>query len=67
MHERVERTIVLWPKQQAECIEHRDGSDGISDFADVMLHQAHWWILLCVVIALGLRGWGAWQVRRLSR
>jgi hypothetical protein len=28
----------------------------LSDFTDVMLHQAHWWILLCVVAALGLRG-----------
>jgi len=39
----------------------------LPDFTEVMLHQAHWWILLCVVIALGLRAWRAWQLRRLSR
>jgi hypothetical protein len=36
----------------------------LSDFADVMLHQAHWWILLCVAVALGLR---VWRARQLSR
>ena len=39
----------------------------LSDFTEVMLHQAHWWILLCVVVALGLRAWRARQLRRLSR
>jgi hypothetical protein len=39
----------------------------LSDFTDVMLYQAHWWILLCVVVALGLRVWRARQLRRLSR
>jgi RNA polymerase sigma factor (sigma-70 family) len=34
------------------------------DFADVMLHQAHWWILLCVVVALGLRVWRSRQLRQ---
>ena len=38
-----------------------------SDFTEVMLHQAHWWILLCVAIALGLRVWRARQLRRPSR
>ena len=28
-----------------------------SDFANVMLHQAHWWILFGVVIGLSLRVW----------
>jgi hypothetical protein len=35
----------------------------LSDFAHVMLHQAHWWILLCVVVALCLRAWRARQLR----
>ena len=35
-----------------------------SDFTDVMLHQAHWWILLCVVIALSMRVWRARQLRQ---
>jgi hypothetical protein len=39
----------------------------LPDFVEVMVHQAHWWILLCVVIALGLRAWRALQLRRLSR
>jgi len=34
-----------------------------SDFTEVTLHQAHWWILSCIVVALGLR---AWHFRRLS-
>ena len=38
-----------------------------SDFTGLMLRQVHWWILSCVVIALGLRVWRAWQLRRLSR
>lgn len=38
-----------------------------SDFTEVMLHRAHWWILLCVAIALGLRVWRARQLRRPSR
>jgi len=32
------------------------------DFTEVILHHAHWWILLCVVIALGLREW-PWPAR----
>jgi RNA polymerase sigma factor (sigma-70 family) len=35
----------------------------LPDFADVMLHQIHWWILFCVVVALGLRVWRARQLR----
>lgn len=35
-----------------------------TDFTEVMLHQAHWWILLCVVIALGLRLWRTRQFRQ---
>jgi RNA polymerase sigma factor (sigma-70 family) len=38
-----------------------------SDFSRVLLHQAHSWILLCVVVALVLARWRAWQLRRLSR
>jgi len=34
----------------------------LSDFSDLMLYQAHWWILLCVVVALGLRAWRARQL-----
>ncbi len=29
----------------------------LSDFTEVMLHQVHWWILLCIVVALVLRAW----------
>lgn len=39
----------------------------LSDFTDVMLHQAHWWILLCVVFALGLHVWRFRQLRQPSR
>jgi len=38
----------------------------LSDFTDVMLYQAHWWILLCVVVALGLRVWRSRQLRQPS-
>jgi hypothetical protein len=34
------------------------------DFTEVILHQAHWWTLLCVVVALGLR---VWRTRQLPR
>ena len=27
------------------------------DFMAVMLHQIHWWILLCIVVALAIRAW----------
>jgi hypothetical protein len=27
------------------------------DFVEVIAHQAHWWILACIVLALGLRAW----------
>jgi RNA polymerase sigma factor (sigma-70 family) len=36
----------------------------LADFNDVMLHQIHWWILFCLVVALLLR---AWRVRQLGR
>jgi RNA polymerase sigma factor (sigma-70 family) len=39
----------------------------LSDFTHVMLHEAHWWILLCVTMALALRVWHDRQLRRLSR
>src|SRR5262249_27493565 len=39
----------------------------LSDFARLILHQAHWWILLCVALALSLRVWRDRQLRRLSR
>lgn len=39
----------------------------LTDFTEVMLHNAHWWILLCVAAALGLRAWRAWQLRRSPR
>jgi len=39
----------------------------LSDFTEVMLHQIHWWILLCVVVALSLWTWRAWQLGRISR
>src|SRR5262245_21730800 len=38
-----------------------------SDFANVMLHQAHWWILLCMAVALFLRMWRARQLGQCSR
>jgi len=38
-----------------------------SNFTDVMLRQAHWWILLSLVVALALGRWRAWQLRRPSR
>lgn len=28
-----------------------------TDFLNVTLHQIHWWILFCLVVALGLRAW----------
>jgi len=37
------------------------------EIVNFFLYQAHWWILLCVVVALGLGVWQAWQLRRLSR
>jgi RNA polymerase sigma factor (sigma-70 family) len=33
-----------------------------SDFADVIVHQSHWWILCCVVVAILLRMWHARQI-----
>jgi len=39
-------------------------TEWLADFAAVLLHQAHWWILLCVGIALVLRGWLRWRARR---
>src|SRR5262249_60396823 len=35
----------------------------LSDFADVMLRQVHWCVLLCVMVALALRAWRARQLR----
>jgi RNA polymerase sigma factor (sigma-70 family) len=35
----------------------------VLDLTRVMLHQAHWWILLCVMVALCLRSWRAWRLR----
>jgi len=37
-----------------------------TDFVEVMLHQSHWWILLCAVVALVLRTLRSGQLRRLS-
>ncbi|HMJ64704.1 MAG TPA: hypothetical protein VK615_05080, partial [Candidatus Binatia bacterium] len=36
----------------------------LSDFSAVILHHIHWWILLCVVVALGLRAWRTRQLRQ---
>jgi RNA polymerase sigma factor (sigma-70 family) len=36
-----------------------------ADFVAVILHQAHWWILLCLAFALGLRWWRARQLPQL--
>jgi hypothetical protein len=35
-----------------------------AEFIEVMVHQVHWWILLCVAIALSLSAWRAWRARR---
>ncbi len=35
-----------------------------ADIATVTLHQAHWWILFCVMVALGLRVWRARQLNK---
>jgi hypothetical protein len=37
------------------------------EIVKLFLHQAHWWILFCAVLALGLVARRAWQLRRLSR
>jgi hypothetical protein len=39
----------------------------LSDFTDLMLHQAHWWLLLCLAVALGLYVWRARPPGGLSR
>jgi len=35
----------------------------LADFAEVIVHQMHWWILGCVAVALALRVWRARQQR----
>jgi hypothetical protein len=42
-------------------------SQWFMEVVNFFLHQAHWWILFCVVVALGLGARRAWQLRRLSR
>jgi hypothetical protein len=39
----------------------------LADFTDVIVHQMHWWILGCVAVALALRFWRDWQLRRESQ
>jgi RNA polymerase sigma factor (sigma-70 family) len=41
-------------------------NEWLADFGNVIVHQAHWWALLCVIVALGLRVWRTRQLRQVA-